>query len=136
MEAKWVLTGDQKKIRFRKLIRKRKMKGAQTKQEAFAKLQKRGMTSNTEHLISLPPQIKNLVSQEDTNNIHVTQTSPCGTPATDTALKSSVQEFNLDELKANHNVSPSTFSAFAELPPLLDFRAKLLQLQDYADKTG
>ena len=136
MEAKWVLTGEQKKIRFRNLIRKRKMKTAKMRR-VLKKASSMPHTINKKELtISLQRQLKILVPQQDRNIAGGTDSSPHSIPTSTKTLADSVSYFKPEELTERQTLPLSTSNSLECFPLQLDFRAKLLQLQQFATKSG
>ena len=136
MEPKWVLTGEQKKIRFRNMIQKRIMKTAETRQALKKTSLATGMVDKKELTISLQRQLTILVSQQDSNIARVARSLPHSIPASTITSAESASHFKPDALTERRNLPLSTSNTLDSFPLQLDFRTKLLQRQQYATKSG
>ena len=137
MESKWVLTRDQKKIRFRNLLRKRKMQTAKLQQvKKEVKFPSNDMVGKKERPASLQQRFEALGSHQDTTVVRVPHRSPHFVPTSTATLAGSVHQSKQEEINESYNLPLFTTPTFEDFPPLLDFRARLLQLQHHAEKTG
>ena len=136
MEPKWVLTGQQKKFRFRNLIRKGKMKAAKIRQVLKQTSLTTGMIDKKELTISLQRQLKTLASQQDSNIARVTRSSPHSIPTSTTTSADSAWHFKSEALIKSRTLPLSTSNTLENVPLQLDFCTKLLQRQQYATKSG
>ena len=137
MESKCALTGAQTEIEFRTSIRKRKMKPTKIRRVLNKVCRMTQIVDKKEPTISLQRQLEILVPQQNRNIAGVTGSSPHFIPKSTRTMADSISSFKPEELTERRSLPLSTSNTPPPLMPAQPaFRASLLQLQQYAKKSG